>query len=87
MTPVKTGVIIFAATTKGVRTIGKSYSSREVIRILKDDGWYYIGSVGDHKNFKHPVKKGRVTGPDPEKDIPPKTLESIMKQAGLPKLR
>jgi len=36
--------------------------------------------------FKHPVKKGRVTVPHPERDIPIGTLKSIEKQSGL-KLR
>ena len=33
--------------------------SREVIKILKRDGWYEVTQVGRHKQFKHPVKKGR----------------------------
>jgi predicted RNA binding protein YcfA (HicA-like mRNA interferase family) len=36
--------------------------------------------------FKHPVKRGRVTVPHPERDLPAGTLRSIEKQAGL-KLR
>lgn len=39
----------------------KAYKVREVIRLLEADGWYYIGSVGDHRQYKHPTKKGRVT--------------------------
>ena len=39
----------------------KSYSSREVIQKLKEDGWYEVKTVGSHHQFKHPVKKGRVT--------------------------
>jgi predicted RNA binding protein YcfA (HicA-like mRNA interferase family) len=37
-------------------------------------------------SFKHPRKKGRVTVPHPERDIPIGTLKSIEKQSGL-KLR
>lgn len=37
----------------------KSYSSREVIEILKADGLYEIACVGDHHQFKHPLKKGK----------------------------
>lgn len=48
----------------------KSYSSREVIALLKKNGWYLIGCVGDHHQFKHPSKKGRVSVPHPVKDIP-----------------
>ena len=58
----------------------KSYSSREVIGILKKDGWYEVACVGDHHQFKHSIKKGRVTVTHPNKDIPIKTLRSISKQ-------
>ncbi|MCC8065207.1 MAG: type II toxin-antitoxin system HicA family toxin [Clostridiales bacterium] len=61
----------------------KSYSSREVIRILKADGWYEVSCVGDHHQFKHPSKPGKVTVVHPEKDIPLGTLKSIAKQAGV----
>ena len=61
----------------------KSYSSREVIQILKADGWYEVNCEGDHHQFKHPNKKGRVTVTHPRKDIPIKTLKSIEKQAGI----
>ena len=36
-----------------------------------------------HHHFKHPTKPGKVTVKHPQKDVPPKTLDSIMKQAGL----
>lgn len=55
----------------------KSYSSREVIRALQQDGWYLIKTEGSHHQFKHPTKKGRVTVKHPDKDIPRKTLDSI----------
>lgn len=61
----------------------KSYSSREVIKALEADGWYLVNVVGSHHQFKHPVKKGRVTVKHPDKDIPPKTLRSIERQSGL----
>ena len=61
----------------------KSYSSREVLKMLKNDGWYEVNCAGDHHQYKHPTKKGRVTLTHPRKDIPRKTLDSISKQAGL----
>lgn len=61
----------------------KSYSSRDVIKILKSDGWFEISCVGDHHQFKHPTKKGKVTITHPVKDIPIKTLKSISKQSGV----
>lgn len=61
----------------------KSYSSREVIKMLEADGWYLVNVVGSHHQYKHPSKKGRVTVKHPDKDIPPKTLKSIERQSGL----
>lgn len=59
----------------------KSYSSREIIKILEEDGWYCVKTVGDHWQFKHPAKPGKVTITHPVKDMPAKTLNSILKQA------
>ncbi len=61
----------------------KSYSSREVIKILGKYGWYEVACDGDHHQFKHPHKKGRVTITHPKKDIPIGTLKNIEKQAGV----
>ncbi|MCD8147770.1 MAG: type II toxin-antitoxin system HicA family toxin [Clostridiales bacterium] len=61
----------------------KSYSSREVIKALEADGWYLVNVVGSHHQFKHPVKKGRVTVKHPDTGIPPKTLRNIERQSGL----
>ena len=61
----------------------KSYSSRKVIAQLKADGWYEVGCDGDHHQFKHPLKPGRVTVTHPKKDIPAGTLKSISRQSGV----
>lgn len=45
----------------------KSYSSREVIQILKADGWYEVNCEGDHHQFKHPEKKRACNRNTPEK--------------------
>lgn len=57
--------------------------SREVIKTLEADGWELKRVKGDHHQFKHPTKKGTVTVPHPQKDVPTGTLKSIWKQAGL----
>ena len=49
----------------------------------KQDGWYEVAHVGSHKQFKHPVKPGRVSVPHLVRDIPIGTLRSIEKQAGI----
>lgn len=61
----------------------KSFSSRDVIKQLKADGWYEVNCEGDHHQFKHPIKKGKVTVTHPVKDIPLRTLKSIETQAGI----
>ena len=61
----------------------KGYSSREIISILKSDGWYQVNQEGSHKQFKHPVKKGKVTVAHPEKDIDIAVIKSIERQSGL----
>lgn len=61
----------------------KSYSSREVIQMLIADGWFEVGCVGDHHQFKHQTKPGRVTVTHPRKDIPIGTLKNIERQAGI----
>jgi predicted RNA binding protein YcfA (HicA-like mRNA interferase family) len=60
--------------------------SREIISVLQRDGWVQVTQKGSHVQFKHPAKKGRVTVPHPERDVPVGTLKSIEKQSGL-KLR
>ncbi len=60
-----------------------SVPNREIIKILKKNGWYEVESEGSHIQFKHPEKRGRVTVPHPKKDFPIKTLKSIEKQSGI----
>jgi len=57
--------------------------SREIIKILKQNGWYEIAKVGSHTQFRHPERKGRVTVPHPKKDMPIGTLKSIERQSGI----
>jgi len=57
--------------------------SRDVIRLLEADGWKQVARKGSHAQFKHPVKKSRVTVPDPKRDLPVGTLRSIEKQSGI----
>ncbi|MGU8793731.1 type II toxin-antitoxin system HicA family toxin [Clostridium perfringens] len=61
----------------------KSYSSREIVKIITKDGWYEVNCVGDHHQYKHLTKKGRLTIPHPKKDLPIGTVRSIFKQAGI----
>jgi predicted RNA binding protein YcfA (HicA-like mRNA interferase family) len=57
---------------------------RDVIKKVKKDGWFDVNQEGSHRQYKHPSKKGRVTiAGHPSADLPPKTLKSILGQAGL----
>jgi predicted RNA binding protein YcfA (HicA-like mRNA interferase family) len=58
----------------------------EILRMLQADGWFLVATRGSHRQYKHPVKPGRVTVPGkPSDDVAPGTLNSIMKQSGLKK--
>ena len=57
-------------------------NSRKIIKMLKKDGWRHVAIKGDHCQFKHPIKPGRVTVPHPNKDIKKGTVMSIYRQAG-----
>jgi predicted RNA binding protein YcfA (HicA-like mRNA interferase family) len=57
---------------------------RDLIRLLEDDGWYLARTKGSHRQFKHQTKRGTVTvAGKPNIDVPPGTLNSILKQAAL----
>ena len=56
---------------------------REMEKILLDDGWYLADVRGSHHQYKHPEKPGKVTLPNHRGDIPPRVVNSILKQAGL----
>jgi len=57
--------------------------SRDIIAALEAAGWRKVAQKGSHVQFKHPDRRGRVTVPHPERDIPIGTLRSIEKQSGL----
>jgi len=61
----------------------KSYSSKKLIKILKLHGWRLVGVDGNHQQYKHPAKSGRITMTHPQKDIPNGTLKNISRQSGL----
>jgi len=57
---------------------------RDVIRLLEGEGWFLVETRGSHRQYKHPVRPGRVTvAGKPSDDLAPGTLNSILKQSGL----
>lgn len=61
----------------------RKYKVIEVIKLLKEDGWIEMYTRGDHRQFKHPTKKGKVTlRGKPSETLNQFLLNSIWKQAG-----
>jgi len=59
---------------------------RDLIRRIEDYGWRQVAQRGSHRQYKHHVKAGKVTiAGAPSDDVHPKTLSSVLKQAGLKK--
>ncbi|MCK4850165.1 MAG: type II toxin-antitoxin system HicA family toxin [Phycisphaerae bacterium] len=59
---------------------------RDVIKRIEAEGWYVERTIGSHMQFRHRTKPGTVTVPAGgklAKEVPPGTLNSILKQAGL----
>jgi predicted RNA binding protein YcfA (HicA-like mRNA interferase family) len=60
--------------------------TRDVLRLIPEDGWYQTAQRGSHRQFKHPVKPGKVTiAGHPSDEMAEGTCKSILKQAGLQK--
>jgi predicted RNA binding protein YcfA (HicA-like mRNA interferase family) len=58
----------------------------ELINTLKGDGWSQVRMKGSHRQFHHPTKPGTVTVSGKlSVDVPPGTLASALRQAGLKK--
>ena len=58
----------------------------DAIKLLEADGWFLERTAGSHMQFRHPQKSGTVTVPGGGKlghEVPPGTLNSILKQAGM----
>lgn len=61
----------------------RSRKTRDVIARLRQDGWVIARKgPGDHVQYRHPMKPGRVTVDAGAPEIPTGTLRSIYRQAG-----
>jgi predicted RNA binding protein YcfA (HicA-like mRNA interferase family) len=57
---------------------------REIVKLIEADSWFRIKAKGGHRQYKHPVKRGRVTVPGQmSAELDKKTEKSILRQAGL----
>ena len=53
---------------------------------MEADDWQRVRTTGSHLQYRHPTKPGTVTisaGGKLSRDVPPGTLQSIRRQAGL----
>ena len=66
-----------------ISTNMKAYKVIEVIKMLEADGWVLVATKGDHRQYKHPQKKGKVTIRGHKNEVLSQfLLNSIWKQAG-----
>ena len=59
---------------------------RDLVKKIEDAGWVLEATKGSHMQFGHPGRPGKVTIPGGGKlsrEVPPGTLNSILRQAGL----
>ena len=57
---------------------------RDLLRLLREDGWRVVRVRGSHRQLRHSQKPGLVTlAGHPGDDLAPGTLKSILRQAGL----
>ena len=58
----------------------------ELLKILREDGWYLVRQKGSHRQYHHPIKTGTVTiACKSSVELPPATLHSVLTQAQLKK--
>ena len=58
----------------------------ELLAMVQADGWKLVRQKGSHRQFHHPSKSGTVmVSGKPSVEMPPGTLNSVPKQAGLKK--
>ena len=59
---------------------------KELIALIQADGWILVRQKGSHRQYHHAHKAGTVTVAGTESvAVPPGTLNSVLKQAGLKK--
>ncbi len=59
-------------------------TAAELLRALRRSGWEIVRQSGSHAILKHSIKPGRVTiAIHARVIIKPKTLETVLEQAGL----
>ena len=80
--PLLTNIFICVITSLSGRNANEKLLVKGVIQALKADGWFEVNTVGNHHQFKHPDKKGRVTVKHPDKDIPARRWTALNDSLG-----
>ena len=57
-------------------------TTKEILKLLRKDGWLVQEQCDFHIHLKHPVKNGRITVPDHTGDLKKNTIHVIFRQAG-----
>jgi len=82
--PMLSGAYVVVQSRVAANVAAVPMKVREMLRLIEDDGWYLVATVGSHRQYKHPTKTGRVTVPGKlGRDLPIGTERSILRQAGL----
>ncbi len=56
---------------------------RDIIGRLRRDGWVLVSTEGDHRQYRHPTKPGKVTVAGAmNDDLQEGTWKSVQRQAG-----
>jgi predicted RNA binding protein YcfA (HicA-like mRNA interferase family) len=77
-------LLIFTLTREsGWQKYREEMKVKELLVILREDGWLEKSQKGSHLQLVHPVKKGKITVPIHGGDIPKGTLHAILRQAEL----
>ena len=58
-------------------------NSKDLLKLLEQDGWYIDRIVGSHHILKHPEKPGHISLPHPKKDLGKGIVQKLKKAAGI----
>lgn len=64
-------------------SVYNAMTSKELIKVLSQDGWVLNRVKGSHHIYTHPIKLGHLSIPHPKKDLGIGLLQKILKQAEL----
>ncbi len=58
-------------------------NSKQLVKVLEQNGWTLRGVKGSHHIYTHPVKPSHVSVPHPKSDLGKGVVKQLLKQAGL----